>query len=507
MPRTPLAAACACALALLGIPAAPAQEESPIGLDRWWRGTLDYYGRTQEVVQEDLDGDGRIDLAVIHVSTVEGKPRRYVSVFFQSPDGFRSMPDQTFTAMPSAGALVFADIHPAPGMEIVSLTGQGVWYQALRNRAYSLEPGLLLYERTFFDRPQADGLPVWKGAADVDVNGKTDLVLPLRDGFRVYYQDSDGTFPKILTLSAAPERSVESREGAFLQLTHSLPAVHVQDFDGDHRNDLLVTSKDHFEVYLQDIKGNLPAVPSITFDLTFFSERLARDQVQSVVARLMDVNGDHSVDMVVAYTHGDIGVFESIVTQVLVFLGRKGQPYSNTPDQIINLSGVSIDPRVVDINKDGALDLVVSSLRTDLFAGLKGAALRSVSVTYYIYLFQPKEGRFSGSPDYSRDVSIPTKALEQGGTEIPRIYFDGDFDGDGMLDMVTVSGQGRLGIYPGRKSFGIMHSGGFAYKKDELLLVNLKDAPRGIDVRDLNGDGRSDFVLRHTSRLEVFLSR
>ena len=108
---------------------------------------------------------------------------------------------------------------------------------------------------------------------------------------------------------------------------------------------------------------------------------------------------------------------------------------------------------------------------------------------------------------FARDVSVPTKALEQGGSEVPRIYFDGDFDRAGMLDMVTVSGQGRLAGYPGRKSFGIMHSGGFAFRKDEYLLVTLKDNPRAIDVADLNGDGRSDLSLRHTSRLEVFLSK
>ncbi|MEK6712283.1 MAG: hypothetical protein AABZ64_17080, partial [Nitrospinota bacterium] len=54
--------------------------------------------------------------------------------------------------------------------------------------------------------------------------------------------------------------------------------------------------------------------------------------------------------------------------------------------QIVHFRDVRTDPRVVDINRDGRQDLVVSSLRTDLFAGLKGAALKSVSVSYYIYL-------------------------------------------------------------------------------------------------------------------------
>lgn len=504
--RLPLAVLLA--VALCGAASLRADDESPRGLENFTRLLLDFYGRAQDTVYQDLDGDGLTDIVVVHTSTVEGKPRRYVSIFFQKKEtGYGGMPDQTFTAMPSAGAVAFADVDPAPGVEALSFTPDGVYFQTLENGRYSLTPRRLLFLPTFFERPQPDDLPIWEGTADIDRNGHADLIVPQLDGFTIFFQGDDGRFPRSLKLSAGGERTVEGREGVFLTMTATLPSIHVEDFDGDGRSDLLVTSGDHFEYYLQDAGGGFPAHPTGAFDLTFFKEQLKGDQVQSVVADLVDVNGDHAVDMVVAYTHGDIGVFESIMTQVLVFFGRKDRPYGRVPDQIINLSGVSIDPRTVDVNKDGCADLVVSSLRTDLFAGLKGAALKAVSVSYYIYLYDKEAGRYSESPDYSRDVSIPTKALEQGGSDVPRIYFEGDFDNDGMLDMVTVSGQGRLGIYLGRKSFGIMHSGGFAYKKDEFLLAQLKDTPRWVDIEDLNHDGKSDLILRGTSRIEVFLSK
>ncbi len=506
--RFPLEVALAAALAAAGAACAAAEDEAPRGLEKFSQQILDFYGRAQDVAYEDLDRDGRIDVAVVHESTVDGQRHRYVSFFFQNPDtGFGGMPDQTLTPPARAGAMTLADIDPAPGMELLWIVDDGVWFHTLESGRYGRTPQRLLFFPTFFEMPQPDALPFWDGAVDIDGNGATDLIVPQRDGFLVFFQGPVGKFSRIQRLDAKGERTVETREGAFLNLTATLPAVHVEDFDGDGRKDILVTARDHFEYFLQDAQGGLPAGPSGQFDLTFFREQLKRDQVQSVVARLMDVNGDRSVDMIVAYTHGDIGVFESIMTQVLVFFGKQGRPYANSPDQIINLSGVSIEPRIVDINRDGLQDLVVSSLRTDLFAGLKGVALKAVSVSYYIYLFNAEEGRFHESPDYDRDVSVPTKALEQGGSEIPRINFDGDFDHDGLLDMVTVSGQGRLAIYPGRKSYGIMHSGGFAFRKDEHLLVTLKDNPRSIDIADLNGDGRSDLSLRHTSRLEVFLSK
>lgn len=485
-----------------------AEEETPRGLELFDHLVLDFYGRTQDVEAQDLNGDGRQDIIVVHTSTDHGEPHRWVSVFFQTPTGkYSGMPDQTFTPTAATGAIAWADIDAAPGVEVLSFTQDGVWYQPIENGRYSLTPRRLLFLPTFFDQPQTDALPVWYGTADLDGDGRADLVVPRADDYMIFFQTEVGRFRRCRWIAAAGRRSVEKKEGAFLSLSATLPPLHAEDFNGDGRRDLMITDGDHFEYWLQQADHDFAEARTGAFDLTFFKEQLKSDQVQSVVADLVDVNGDQAVDMVVAYTHGEIGVFESIMTQVLVFFGRKDQPYGKTPDQIINLNGVSIDPRQVDINKDGCQDLVVSSLRTDLFAGLKGAALKSVSVTYYIYLFDRDEGRFSESPDYSRDVSVPTKALEQGGGEVPRTYFDGDFDQDGMLDMVTVSGQGRLAVYPGRKSFGLFSSGGFTFKKDELLLVPLKDNPRGLEVLDLNGDGKSDMLLRFTSRVEAMMSR
>src|SRR5439155_6037392 len=110
-------------------------------------------------------------------------------------------------------------------------------------------------------------------------------------------------------------------------------------------------------------------------------------------------------------------------TQIMLHRARPktGWP-SDRPDQVLNLKGVSINPDLIDVDKDGAKDLVVSSLRTDLVTNAKRALFSSVTVTYYVFLFDKTTKKFSEVPDYSRDLSIDISRIDGGGT-IPLALF------------------------------------------------------------------------------------
>lgn len=483
-----------------------AQERS-VGLEHFSDLTLDVAGRIQTVATQDVDGDGLPDLIVIHHNAVDGVNRRYLSIFLQKKTiGFACRPDQTFTPDPSAAAVSFLHLEWEKGLVIVCFRGDGAFYYAWNGTAYDLQPKRLLFAPTFFRTPQADALPVLYYPVDIDKNGLDDLLVPQFDGYRIYFQHAGGKFGRITPISIQGGRSVEQGGGNYLVANYHVPLLEIQDFNGDWRKDLIACSGHRFMFWLQDEKGGFPAQPSGAFDLEFLKTSAQRDRVQASFLTLEDIDGDQCADLLVSHTTGDIGVFESLVTRVLLFRGRQGQPYAETPDQILNLKGVSIDPHLVDVNGDGKLDLVVSSFRTDLLGAAKSALMKAVNISYYIFLYDAEKGHFADDSSYDRMVTIPTDQLEKGGRGLPHIYFSGDFDGDKRNDMVTMSGEGQLGIYRGREVKGLLHSSNIGFEKDEWFLKTL-ETPKAIEIRDFNRDGRSDLMLKYGSRVRIFLSR
>ncbi|MBI3271926.1 MAG: VCBS repeat-containing protein [Planctomycetes bacterium] len=485
-----------------------AADEQPLGTEHFLDQSLRVGGRIQTVATQDVNDDGLLDLIVIHCGEVRGGlSGRWVSVFLQQRGaGFPGLPDQTFAADPSAAAVAFLRLGWEKGLTLALFRSDGVIYHAWNGERWELLPRRLLFTRTFFQAPQADALPVFRYPIDIDRNGLDELLVPQEDGYRIYFQHQGGKFGRISPIALAGARSVTRGSGNALVANYAIPRLEVEDVNGDWRRDLVTCSGSRFSYWLQDERGAFPSTPSATFDLEFLKASVQRNRVQASFTTLVDVNGDQSADLIVAQTSGDVGVFESLVTKIVLYLGRKGAPFSETPDQILNLKGVSIDPQLVDVNGDGRTDLVVSSFRTDLLGAAKSALLQAVNVSYYIFLFDPKTNRFSDDYDFERMVTIPTDSIEKGGRGLPHIYFSGDFDGDKRNDMVTLSGEGRLAVYRGREGVGLFHSSGLAYEKDEWFLA-FPETPKGVEIRDFDKNGRADLLLKYGSRIRVLLSR
>ena len=493
----------------LGAPALRAGETPPVlrrGGDHFVVQPLEFQGRLQSIVVQDFNGDGVGDICLLHYEDDARSKDRTLSIFFQrAGEGFREEPDQSWVVSERATSLMFADVDGRPGTEILLMVPDGVVYHTCQDGRFDLTPTRLLFLETFFPEAQPDALPVLSYPRDFDGDGRHDLLLPTPEGYRLAFQTAPGVFGRFCALPADARRQVTVETVGEMVLEQSLARFEVADFDGDGRSDLIAVEGGGLVVYRQQADGTYPAGPTTKFPFTFARDPERADRIEASFLYFVDINSDGCVDCLVSHTTGEIGVFESVITQIFMFYGRRGGPYPQVPDQIINLPGICLGPVLYDLNGDGRRDLILSSFRTDLLGKAFDALTKKLTVTYYVYLFQAAQGQFSESPDYDRDVDIRTEVVEKGGG-IPHVHFEGDFDGDGKNDLMMIAGDSKLTVLPRRTEEERWWKTGVDYKKDEYLFADVKP-PKWVEIQDLNKDGRADLLVGYASDLHIYLSK
>lgn len=521
-------------LFLLGVAIAFASGDNAVGADRFSFSTLDFAGRAVEMFALDMDEDGLLDIVVVHLDDEGERPLRLLTVFPQKADeGFSSGRRFVLPLAAEAVAVALGNWDGKRGIDVALIMSEGIFSHsftgtsspgggrpqaantATPNGQFSLSGTVgfapqatpLIERPCFLDLPQQDEVFVWVGPEDIDGNGLHDFVLPRTDGYTIFFQTETGHLGRTSELEV-PQRNevVDDAPFAFLSFERCLPQLALQDFNGDGRKDAIFCYDNSFVCHFQDTAGQFSSVPSLKFFSRFMVDVERANRVETSMITLEDLNGDRAPEMIVTKTRGEIGVFESITTDIYVLYGKAGAAYPAIPDQIIKIRGVSIFPQFIDINRDGFKDVIVSCFRTDLISVSASAVIDSFTFTYYIYTFDGQAGILADVPAYDVAVSISREMLEKGGRNLPLVLFSGDFDADGRNDMLTMRGDGVLSVHRGKRVVGMVHRSEIGFEKDEYLRLEL-DAPRWIDVLDMNKDGKSDLLLHYGSRAIVLLSK
>jgi hypothetical protein len=232
--------------------------------------------------------------------------------------------------------------------------------------------------------------------------------------------------------------------------------VNIADFNGDKIPDLALlsyTSGSGIAVHVLLGKGNGTFNSPLAVTLPAEAAKSTGGRIYSA-----DINHDGKMDLVVLNA-GDYQNSENGGTYVLLGDAKGGFSMSDDLTEVLN----PYDAAVGDFNKDGKLDLVVST--TD-FNG-------SISAPPMIFLG-------SGTGTFGAGKSLPTISY------IPMHLSAADFNGDGKLDLL-------LGSCCGLATTSILlGNGNGTFQPEQIMQV--AESPAQIAVGDLNGDKRPDIV-------------
>lgn len=481
---------------------------------------LAIHGRRQETISNDFDGDGKADLFSSSIDFDQPTPERWGMIHLQKAGGFEEKPDYLWPLSERACALVFGDFLPGGGTEIGYLAEDGVYMHPWAKDGPG-EPLKLIHARTFFRVPTPRQIPLWQWKMDFDADGRDDLLVPLADSYRVYFQTAPGVYGRVATLEAdLPSGAVRALEGASVVekpevlpahfvASVELPKIETSDINGDGLRDFVLIRKDTVTYFTQKSPGVFPATRPwrVSFRVPTLTPESKKDTVDWSTVRFVDINSDKLADLVVTRVGGELGLWDSIKTSVYLHLGTgKG---NFVADKRIVIDGVSMEPEFIDMDGDGKLDVVTSRLRTDLMKQAVSAfVLGDIAISYEVFQFDAKKNTFLSEPVYEKVILVAKRDMEKTGMgAVPMVFVRGDLSGDGRPDLLTVDPKTlELLIHPG-KPIETNDGPRISFDGTPHWRVKVDRFPKGVMVYDVNGDGLNDVILHYAGLLGLVMAQ
>jgi hypothetical protein len=490
------------------------------------------HGRRADTQFYDFTGDGVLDAFVSSIDGDVDPPVRWLALHIGTKaGGIPEKPDQIWPVADSTCAIALGNLVPEGGVDILEIAPDGVYYHAFEKGAMTEEPRKLLHTRTFFTTPSPRALPTWSYPQDLSNDGRDDLVLPVPDGYKVYFQTEPGRFARVARIEAdlAPgkartlsplrfavdwDRSVARGlppTSALFNLHDELPRLTPVDLNGDKLLDLVSIRGSQMTVFFQRAPMSFPAAARVQNQIEALREERKKDTVNVSDVQFCDINADDRMDLIVTKIEGELGLLDSIKTRIYPHLGTGRANFQ--ADSLIFIDGISLNPSFLDMNGDGKLDVLTSRLRTDLIRqAISTGIFGDITVTYEVFQFDGARNTYSTSAVYGRDILIPTDDIRKPGAATrPFFYVAGDLSGDGRPDAVTYDPKRRrVEVHRGRS---IWEAGGgrqiIDFEKNVAASHPIEGDhdPKWLGFFDLDGDKRTDIVLNYGSMVVILLSR
>jgi hypothetical protein len=430
--------------------------------DGTFQNKVDYPAGTNPVglTLADFDGDGNVDLAVANLSNS-------VSLLLGKGDGTFSA-SETFPsggAPSSAQSIASADFNGDGNADLAICNTFGRITILLGNGAGAFQPPVV------YDVVNGFSLTV----ADVNGDGKMDLVVPTGLSVSVLLGRGDGTFQAAVPYNAG---------GAFF--------VAVGDFNGDGIADLAVTNAPPDETRPD------PTLNTVTILLgtphgSFTPQGTYALAGQPLVMAVGDFNRDGRSDLAVV----DIGSGFSVLLGIPTYLSSAVSLSNNSPNPSTLSGPVTLTARVTPPSATGSVTFYDGT--TVLGTAPINFGVASFTTTLLSSGARTLKAHYSGDPVYagsdSPSVAQTVIALPEDGLQAPltqsigrRLHAlaAGDFNGDGTPDLAIVDTTLNEVIVLLGQGDGTFRSAGQFAAGSGLTSVA---------VGDFNGDGKADLAV------------
>ena len=464
---------------------------------------LRFDGKFVSYHPEDLNDDGLQDLMLF---TREGETEtRTIWLFLQTPQGFRTVPEQSFKLTDDAIVFDFGDVVGDTRKELVFFTAKGIAFYTLSDTGYTLSPVALLQTNSLYMLSDKKSMRIWDFVRDLNGDSRDELLVPQVKKLDLYFKERNKWQLNAIPLAAEAKVYSPYNErfsvGYKTIATYSSPYLLHEDFDADGRRDLVGVYQDSLVVFLQEESGLYSSQRfqniKTGYGRIWFGGKILRTHLddkneRTFLMRVIDLNNDKLLDIVT----NNISTKESVInpkTAVHIYFGKKDVSsrfyFNEQPDYTIHPEGTQMVIDIIDWNNDNKLDFVLPVVKIGLTRILKMLLTRSVEIENGFYLMND-DGIYSEKPDAR--AKMVARFSFKGGAASP-VYELADFNGDGVYDILTSAEETKLMIYWGNRKNIIDSSVGVS-----MNTVLPQDGDR-VRALDLNGDQRSDVVITYAA--------
>jgi hypothetical protein len=443
----------------------------PAAIDAFTRSEL----TTRDVVAQtmlhaDLASSGQDDLLLLQVK--EDKTRR-LRLYRATAKRYSSEP---LVERDLPADVIFADTGNWQGRDVLVLFSatQAVQYDPVTGQRQALVSFTSIYNNVV-DK----ALPSLDVMRDLNGDGLDDLIIPGFAGFSVFIQQTDGEFMAPVMMAAPPVMDMSYNDHPW----YTTRKTYHTDIDADGRDDLAFWVDDGFST---QFVGFTPLVEFEAEGYEGISMRMGGEDQSNVLKKALfafnDLDGDALPELVTLAVKSE-GVFNKQTTYEFY----RGQPlkqgvpqFSTEPDSRIESKGIQFDLLQRDLNNDGQLDIIVSSVELGL--GKLVRALLTGAIRIDLGFYQMHDGVYPRKPNIVRTIKA-TFSFSSGDVFVPTVLMV-DVTGDGLADLLLQEGDDELHIYPGE-----------ATDNPIKVIVAMPRDPDLVQVADLNHDGKQDLIL------------
>ncbi|MDP5029803.1 VCBS repeat-containing protein [Paraglaciecola sp.] len=355
---------------------------------------------------------------------------------------------------------------------------------------------------TMYFGTKSDALLQSNFSQDINDDQQDDFILSQFEKVDLWLS-KPGTKERVTQSLSIPALMIVEGEA----LTFKPHELFLADMNRDGRSDLVLVETGQLKVFEQnsqgtfDIQGKPVHLAEDIEGINWWDkidadgQQLSQSNLKHKMVELItDINGDAVADLVVRFAQSS-GVLDR-TNDYEVYYGQlksQGLMFAKTADTRIQSSSTLSDFRLVDLDNDGRQEVMVSAFELGVSQII--SALLSSSIEQEILLFKMDDNQaYPAKPTESQEVEI-TFSLSSGSRGEPMVKLI-DLNGDGLKDFVFSEEDEQI-----RVNMAVNDAKRLFNRRSEKYSVQVPKNAKAITHSDINLDGKTDLIL-HYSRVD-----